>query len=730
MLGAVLQRACLSVLAAVALFGFFGAAPAGAAAGYRLTPVRADKPFALDASFADPRWAEAIFAGGFTDLGTRAPARFKTEVALFYDDANLYVAFRAEQRVALTATQRTNNIGFGVDDFVGFEVDTAGNAQQPYIFETTPLGTRYQQAGESARYLPEWHAAAVATQNGWNALLVVPLRILKIPGNGPQHWRINFIRATVAANEHDTWAYNGLMGDDVAPNWPFLAEAKYWPISSGIALRSAVSRPQPRAEFYALDAAGAGHNEFVNPFGVVTERRAPVAGVDLSYPLTPSISAVAAIDPDFSSVETDQQTIAPQQFQRNFNEYRTFFAQGANFINTNIDGFAYNLPLDRLFYSPSLGAIDRGIKVEGTAGIRSFGLLEAHGSDPATGSFDDLAWGFLQRRTSNTLALWSEGVLANHAGARDASYEVGGFGRSLASGLVYGAQYGREDGSFVVRPSDAQQARAFIDIQRNGFEGAISYQDIGPQYHPIDGFTSLADIRGPDGFFDFVRNTSSWSKFKNVELYANVDRWTDRSGAVHSADADYFLTLRTKHAQRIVLGQQLGSLREYGGDSYSGYPNGYTGAVTQPFAYRDLEMHLGDGTPRSLTTTYLFGTFGSFFLNQFGSTIAAQLGGGKALSFDYAGTRERPFVSGPADGQWLRRVALALPFGSDGNASLSYRVISGTGGFAAPGRNLALSLRRRFTNGNELFVNYGTPAADKTLDRWIVKYLIRMNGGV
>ena len=720
----------VSVIFALASLFRTGEAAAATGSGDRLVPLRAERPFAVDPTLGDPRWAQATFVTGFTDLGTRVRSRSKTEAAIFYDDVNFYVAFRVEQRVALTATQRTNNVGFGIDDFVGFEVDTAGNAQQPYIFETTPLGTRYQQAGESTRYLPEWRAAAVATTTGWNALLIIPLRILKIPGNGEQHWRINFIRATVAGNEHDTWAYSGLMGDDVAPNWPFLAEAKFWPISSGITLRSAVSRPRPRAEFYGLGAAGADHNEFVNPFGTVTERRAPVAGVDVSYPLTPSISAVAAIDPDFSSVEVDQQTIAPQQFQRNLNEYRPFFAQGANFINTNIDGFAYNLPIDRLFYSPSLGAIDHGLKVEGTSGIRSFGLLEAHGSDPSTGAFDDLAWGFLQRRTSNTLAIWSEGVLANHTGARDASYEIGGFGRSLASGLVYGAQYGREDGTFVTRPSDAQQARGFIDIQRNGFEGAISYQDIGPQYHPLDGFTSLADIRGPDGFFDWVRNTSGWSSFKNVELFANVDRWTDRTGAVHAADADYSLILRTKHAQRYVFGQQLGSLRDYGGDTYSGYPNGYSGAVTDPFRFRNLEAHIGDGTPRSLMTSYLFGPFGSFYLNQFGSTVAAQLGGGRALSFDYFGTRERPFVGGLADGQWLRRLALALPFGPDGNASLSYRVISGNGGFAAPGHNLALSLRRRFRDGSELFVNYGTPAANKTLDRWIVKYLIRINGGV
>src|SRR6202790_2397698 len=89
--------------------------------------------------------------------------------------------------------------------------------------------------------------------------------------------------------------------------------------------------------------------------------------------------------------------------------------------------------------------------------------------------------------------------------------------------------------------------------------------------------------------------------------------------------------------------------------------------------------------------------------------------GSASLSVDYAGTREKAHA-GASDGQWLRRVSLALPLGR--------------GGDATPGRNLAASVRRRFSNGNELFVNYGTPAANTTLDRWIVKYLMRLGGSI
>jgi hypothetical protein len=43
---------------------------------------------------------------------------------------------------------------------------------------------------------------------------------------------------------------------------------------------------------------------------------------------------------------------------------------------------------------------------------------------------------------------------------------------------------------------------------------------------------------------------------------------------------------------------------------------------------------------------------------------------------------------------------------------------------------LAGSFRKRFANGSELFLNYGTPAADRTLDRWVLKYLLRLGGAL
>ena len=157
-----------------------------------------------------------------------------------------------------------------------------------------------------------------------------------------------------------------------------------------------------------------------------------------------------------------------------------------------------------------------------------------------------------------------------------------------------------------------------------------------------------------------------------------------------------FLNIRTKHSQRFTIGDANGSLRSYDGDTYSGWPNGYANAVDQPYVTKSAEMLLGEGAPHSLDLYYSWGPFGTFFLNQMATTRGGQLGHGRSLEFDYAGTYERPFVNGVADGQWLRRLSFSTPIGPGGTVSISYRVISGNGGFAQPGYNFAFGLHKKF----------------------------------
>jgi hypothetical protein len=722
----------LRVASLVAAFLLCASAYAGAAlAADRLTLIRAERPFTLDPTLSDSRWGSALAVRRMTDLGTRLESPSETETAVFYDDRNLYVGFKLKQSAAVTATQGTNNIGFGIDDFVGIGIDPVGNAERSYWFETTPRGTRYQQASESARFLPEWYAAGTAGDGGWSAMMIIPLKIIHVPANGPQHWKINFERYTAARGQRETWSFDPLMANYPIGNFPDWRESRWWPVTTGMVLDGVVPKPRPKGELFALGSGGTDHNVYTTPSGATYRQNARALGVDASYPITPTVNLVAALSPDFSNVEIDQQTIAPQQFRRNFREYRPFFAQGANYINTEPEGYEFNFAPDAIFYSPSIGPFDRGLKMVGTQGNNSFGALEVAGDDPTgPNRFDDLAFGWRAHRPNNALSVWADGVMAHHSGIHDTTLETGFYGRSLASGLVYSVNHAFEVGSAVKNPSRAQKTSALFDIQKSGpFEATIGWNDIGPQYNPIDGFTNISDVRGPNAQLSWtIPSKVSWIKSYDMYLYA--DRWLDSQGQVHEADADAYFNIHTKKLIGLNFGYQNGSQRTYGGNYFSGYYNDYADAVTLPFHAPFIGLTVGEGAPNSIAANYQWGSIGNSYLQGFNTTTIYQLGRGGSFEFDYAGTLEKPTNGGAIDSQWLRRVTFGVPLGRDGNASFSYRVISGYGGFALPGRNLAVGLRKRFASGNEIFINYGTPAATTTLDRLIVKYLIRVGGGL
>lgn len=111
------------------------------------------------------------------------------------------------------------------------------------------------------------------------------------------------------------------------------------------------------------------------------------------------------------------------------------------------------------------------------------------------------------------------------------------------------------------------------------------------------------------------------------------------------------------------------------------------------------------------------------------SFSTAQQFGLYGISFEYDGTVEHASPVQPYDTQWLRRVSLTRSFGKNASFAVGLRSVNGDGGFATPGTNIALSYHKRFANADELYLDYGTPAArGNTLHRLILKYVFHAGG--
>lgn len=701
---------------------------------------------ASDRSLADPDWGLGKLADGphaFVDLTTRTAAPFDTAAYVLYDAQNLYIGFRVQQsNLPITANQTTNNIGFGLDDFVGVGIDTSGNGSTVYFFETTPRGTRYQQASESTRYNPAWEATARLDQGTWTAVMTIPLKVLHRSNAATQTWRFNFVRGVAASGEHYTWAFDGTMQDAPAPAWPSFSDAQYWPRLSGIHLSNGGAerfRDRARADVYALGSAGGDRKLFAQTNGTFAPEPARTIGVDFGYALTDSIHFVATGNPDFSNVEVDQQTIAPQEFKRPLVEYRPFFAEGAAFLNPVSPSAGAAQPNNQIFYSPAIGPFDRGAKLEGSFGNQSFGLLSFRGYDETTNNeVDDIAYGYTHALAGQTFSYWSDGVLASHSVAgRDVSAEVGTQFHNLHSGLIGGIDQAFESGSYVSDPGHARALSVWEILQKPNYNAFIDYQDVTPNYNPIDGFTSISDTRG---FVYSLSLSGSSRALKNYQLNLSADRFLDESGAVHQADA--IATLKATFADQlsISVGSRNGDLRSYTttapGPSgcndpslvrtaYTGFPNYYCGE-TDIFNQLNVKLGYRDGTQSPIDVAFAEGPFGGTYLHQYSLSASRPFGTRFSAAAQYAGTYGRTISDGSLSSQWLRLISLGYNLGPDSNIALEARTINGlvNGLTTVPGLDVAASYHRRFANGNELYLTFGTPAATQTLNRFIVKYVV------
>ncbi|MBV8067866.1 MAG: hypothetical protein JO113_07805, partial [Candidatus Eremiobacteraeota bacterium] len=299
--------------------------------------------------------------------------------------------------------------------------------------------------------------------------------------------------------------------------------------------------------------------------------------------------------------------------------------------------------------------------------------------------------------------------------------------------MIFFGDYSFENGSWVPQ-GHADLAQFFVDRHKGNFEINAGYLDISPNYNPIDGYTANSDIRGPQAFADYA---GAMPGVKNYTLFVTGDRFLDDSGVVHQADFQYFITAVFKNQLSLDgAGASVGELRQYGipegpgctgsllfESSFTGYPC-YLDGETLPYHLYQIPVGYRDGTPTPLDVNYSWGPFGTNNVHLFTIVTSRPLWHGLTLGLEYDGTYERAVSTGVLDSQWLRRVSLGYSISDESTFNIGLRDINGYGGFATQiGNNLAVGFHQRFASGNELYVNYGSPAAGATLNRLIVKFV-------
>lgn len=321
----------------------------------------------VDARLDEPAWDTALTLelGYETFPGNNIPARARTECLLTYDDTHFYAAFRVHdpEPAKIRAHYSDRDTAFQ-DDFVGLLLDTFNDERRAYEFYVTPLGVQMDlveddvSGTEDASWDAIWTSAGRLTPEGYVTELSIPFNQLRFPrSEGIQTWGLDIIRNY----PRDQRYLFRLQPRDMDISCHFCQVSKLTGLQGLEPGRNVALYP-------TLTGIHTERREDFPDGGFSTETSELEPGLTARWGVTPSVTLVGTLNPDFSQVEADvAQLDINSQFTLFFREKRPFFLEDADYFQTPIDAVYTRTVADPLW----------GARVTGKEGGNAFGFYTA-----------------------------------------------------------------------------------------------------------------------------------------------------------------------------------------------------------------------------------------------------------------------------------------------------------------------------------------------------------------
>jgi hypothetical protein len=537
-------------------------APKAAPPKEKYTIARASSPIQVDGQLDEAAWQTA----------TSIPLRFewlpgdnvtppvKTEALVTFDEARLYVGFRAEDpepgRIRAHLTDR--DVPF-YDDTVGFMIDPFNDQRRAFQFRINPLGVQMDSTFSDVDGSEDWSWDAIWDSvgrigaNGYIVEVSIPLTSLRFPGSsGVQTWGFVATRDYPRSERHRLQsAYRDRNANCVVCNLEELTGFENIRPGRNLELDPTITarRTDARDDFPSGELES---GEFDFEPGL-TARWSPTSNITLN----------GAVNPDFSQVEADVAQLAVnERFALFFPEKRPFFLEGADLFSTSI-----NAVHTRTVAEPRWGLKVSGKQSRSAGGaflaqdsVNTFVIPSFQGS--STESLDqEVLSGVLRYRfdlgKSSTL-----GVLVTNRQADDYHNRLGGIDGTLRVTLsdTIRFQYLRTSTAYpeavAVRqgqPLDSFDGDALIlrytHQQREWFWHA-QYRTLDPQFRADSGFVTRVDTKFATAGIErtFWGKPGGW--YSRLIFGAHHDRTQNYAGTAKEHGSDFiFVWLGPRQAE-------------------------------------------------------------------------------------------------------------------------------------------------------------------------------------
>ncbi len=466
---------------AACLILFFASAAQAQTAGPSLEIRRLAVAPVIDGVLED-NWKNAVVAPGLTQFQPRegAPVTEEDVVYLGYDNDNLYAAFVAkDSRVDLIRANLARREDIFTDDFIGLIVDTFGDRRRAYEFFANPLGVQADAINNSGSEdsTPDfvWYSKGKLTADGYVVEMKIPFKSLRFSAAAKQPWRIYVFRNIQRKNEKDLWPpYYSNRGDMLSQSAALTGLKDIGSSSKfDIIPEFTAARVEPRAPLTA-----AAH------LGEVNLR----LGANLRYGLTPAWTLSAALNPDFSQVETDSPQITVNQRYAIYTpEKRPFFMEDADIFLTPI-----NVNNTRTIADPGYG-----LKLTGKQGLYTAGALMAE--DRANGGAKvEIARFKTDIGQDSSLGFIYSGREAFSGDYNRVSGLDGNFKLDETHTLQFqslGGYTGTSAGRDIGQASDVNLSKSSRELS-----WTLEYDDISPDFQTQNGYITRSNVREGSAF--------------------------------------------------------------------------------------------------------------------------------------------------------------------------------------------------------------------------------------
>jgi len=169
----------------------------------------------VDGNLDEIQWNQAKRISNFTqrELEEGQPATEKTEVAVLYNENNLYIGVWCYDRQPeqIIAKKMQRDFHWNGEDNFEIIIDTYHNQRDGYLFVTNPNGARADvmvlNNGQhfNRNWDGVWDVKTSITDKGWFAEFAIPFSTLKFSNKKKQVWGINFERNIRRKREQVMW---------------------------------------------------------------------------------------------------------------------------------------------------------------------------------------------------------------------------------------------------------------------------------------------------------------------------------------------------------------------------------------------------------------------------------------------------------------------------------------------------------------------------------------------